>query len=126
MPQNGSKNDLMAPRTTLECPHEGPYVGCDGGVVVESVIAGGLVVCGMPVKPPICWQVHGEDGPLCPYAVAYRRADGVLCGWRRTHCAALLDRYHRIQTGAPALDAIPAERQGDNLKGFKATAGIWP
>jgi hypothetical protein len=22
-PQNGSKNDLMAPRTTLECPHEG-------------------------------------------------------------------------------------------------------
>jgi len=25
-PQNGSKNDLMAPRTTLECPHEGPSV----------------------------------------------------------------------------------------------------
>ena len=25
-PKNGSKNDLMAPRTTLECPHEGPYV----------------------------------------------------------------------------------------------------
>ena len=26
-PQNGSKNDLMAPRTTLECPHERPSVG---------------------------------------------------------------------------------------------------
>ena len=25
-PQNSSKNDLMAPRTTLECPHEGPSV----------------------------------------------------------------------------------------------------
>ena len=25
-PQNGSKNDLMAPRMTLECPHEGPSV----------------------------------------------------------------------------------------------------
>ena len=25
-PQNGSKNDPMAPRTTLECPHEGPSV----------------------------------------------------------------------------------------------------
>ena len=25
-PQNGSNNDLMAPRTTLECPHEGPSV----------------------------------------------------------------------------------------------------
>ena len=25
-PQNGSKDDLMAPRTTLECPHEGPSV----------------------------------------------------------------------------------------------------
>ena len=24
--QNSSKNDLMAPRTTLECPHEGPSV----------------------------------------------------------------------------------------------------
>ena len=24
--QNGSKNDTMAPRTTLECPHEGPSV----------------------------------------------------------------------------------------------------
>ena len=24
--QNGSKNDLMAPRTTLECFHEGPSV----------------------------------------------------------------------------------------------------
>ena len=35
--------------------------------------------------------------PLCPYAVAYRRAYGVFCGWGRTHCAAPLDRYHRIQ-----------------------------
>ena len=25
-PQNGSKNDKMAPRTTLRCPHEGPRV----------------------------------------------------------------------------------------------------
>ena len=25
-PQNGSKKDRMAPRTTLECPHEGPSV----------------------------------------------------------------------------------------------------
>jgi hypothetical protein len=25
-PQNSSKNDPMAPRTTLECPHEGPSV----------------------------------------------------------------------------------------------------
>ena len=25
-PQNGSKNDPMAPRTTLECPNEGPSV----------------------------------------------------------------------------------------------------
>jgi len=25
-PQNGSKNDLVAPRTILECPHEGPSV----------------------------------------------------------------------------------------------------
>ena len=25
-PQNDSKNNLMAPRTTLECPHEGPSV----------------------------------------------------------------------------------------------------
>ena len=25
-PQNGSKNDPMAPRTTLGCPHEGPRV----------------------------------------------------------------------------------------------------
>ena len=25
-PQNGFKNDPMAPRTTLECPHEGPSV----------------------------------------------------------------------------------------------------
>ena len=25
-PRNGSKNDPMAPRTTLECPHEGPSV----------------------------------------------------------------------------------------------------
>ena len=121
----------MAPRMNLECPHEGPSVGCDDGVVVESVIAGGAVIRGMPVKPPICWQVHGEDGPLCPYAVAYRRAYGVSCGWGRTHGAAPLDRYHRIQTGAPAPDAIPAERRGDNLKGFKgfclaATAGIWP
>jgi hypothetical protein len=23
-PQNGSKNDPMAPKTTLECPNEGP------------------------------------------------------------------------------------------------------
>ena len=38
-PQNGSRNDPMAPRTTLECPHEGPSVvgqegpavGCRGG-----------------------------------------------------------------------------------------------
>jgi hypothetical protein len=26
-PQNGSKNDTIAPRTTLECPHEGPSAG---------------------------------------------------------------------------------------------------
>ena len=25
-PQNGSKNDPIAPRTTLGCPHEGPSV----------------------------------------------------------------------------------------------------
>ena len=25
-PQNGAKNDTMAPRTTLKCPHEGPRV----------------------------------------------------------------------------------------------------
>ena len=25
-PQNGSKNDLMVPRTTMGCPHEGPRV----------------------------------------------------------------------------------------------------
>ena len=25
-PQNGSRNDLLATRTTLECPHEGPSV----------------------------------------------------------------------------------------------------
>ena len=30
-PQNGSKNDLMAPRMTLECPHEGPSVGAARG-----------------------------------------------------------------------------------------------
>ena len=29
-PQNGSKNDLMAPRTTLECPHEGPSAAYRG------------------------------------------------------------------------------------------------
>ena len=29
-PKNGSKNDLMAPRTTLECPHEGPSVEREG------------------------------------------------------------------------------------------------
>ena len=26
-PQNGSKNELMVPRTTMGCPHEGPRVG---------------------------------------------------------------------------------------------------
>jgi hypothetical protein len=30
-PQNGSKNDLIAPRTTMECPHQGPYVVSLGG-----------------------------------------------------------------------------------------------
>ena len=33
-PQNGSKNDPMAPRTTLECPHEGPSVVKDQHVLL--------------------------------------------------------------------------------------------
>ena len=28
-PRNGSKNDTIVPRTTLECPHEGPRVESD-------------------------------------------------------------------------------------------------
>jgi len=33
-PQNGSKNDLMAPITTLECPHEEPSVAYERGTPV--------------------------------------------------------------------------------------------
>ena len=36
-PQNGSKNDPMAPRTTLECPHEGPSMASNSLTAVERL-----------------------------------------------------------------------------------------
>ena len=35
-PQNGSKNDPMAPRTTLECPREGTSVGISNTPVLSA------------------------------------------------------------------------------------------
>ena len=61
-PQNGSKNDLMVPRTTMGCPHEGPRVVSD-----QSATKFLYLFCRRQSSKPSgkCWHDWPTRGTVC-------------------------------------------------------------
>ena len=77
-PQNDTKNDLMAPRTTLECPHEGPFADSRRGADLSQG--------GSSERGRVGLEVHG--GKVVPVQVLW-----TYYGALSSHCGVTMEHY---------------------------------